>query len=409
MAGVAEKARFYLERAVPQLREFEEKEIFSKDEIRTLVQKRTEFEHLVLSAGNTPADFLSYVAWEQSLEDLRLKRCRRKKIKHSTSHAGQARAFQIFERAVGRHPGSELLWRRYLDHAARAGATKRWRKVMTRALRMHPTSAGLWVLAGRRAAADGDMEGARAMFMRGCRFCTRDEAVWVEYARAEMEWLARVGRKSRRAVALEAMPAKKLAEDVDEDGNMMFGGGGEDDSDEDDEFADGMALADGRGGGRKTKAPELSEEAVDKIKNSPALEGAIPRAVFDIARKQTFFKARTAEVFFDMFAAFTEVASQPQTVQHVLDAMQEAYPNDPSTGSCLVRQALIGVAPDTAAFPKALRDALAKLNTALGTTSDKAMLAAKTIAWIDPILAREDLDEGIRAVLEHTKRKLENS
>lgn len=30
MAGVADKARFHLERAVPQLREFEEKEIFSK-------------------------------------------------------------------------------------------------------------------------------------------------------------------------------------------------------------------------------------------------------------------------------------------------------------------------------------------------------------------------------------------
>ena len=30
MAGVAEKARFYLERAVPQLREWEDKEIFSK-------------------------------------------------------------------------------------------------------------------------------------------------------------------------------------------------------------------------------------------------------------------------------------------------------------------------------------------------------------------------------------------
>ena len=30
MADVAEKARFYLERAVPQLREFEEKEIFSR-------------------------------------------------------------------------------------------------------------------------------------------------------------------------------------------------------------------------------------------------------------------------------------------------------------------------------------------------------------------------------------------
>jgi U3 small nucleolar RNA-associated protein 6 len=30
MAGVSDKARFYLERAAPELREFEEKEIFSK-------------------------------------------------------------------------------------------------------------------------------------------------------------------------------------------------------------------------------------------------------------------------------------------------------------------------------------------------------------------------------------------
>lgn len=35
MAGVAEKARFYLERSVPQLREWEEKEIFSKVSLRT--------------------------------------------------------------------------------------------------------------------------------------------------------------------------------------------------------------------------------------------------------------------------------------------------------------------------------------------------------------------------------------
>lgn len=30
MAGVSDKARFYLERAAPELREFEDKEIFSK-------------------------------------------------------------------------------------------------------------------------------------------------------------------------------------------------------------------------------------------------------------------------------------------------------------------------------------------------------------------------------------------
>lgn len=30
MSGVTEKARFYLERSVPQLREWEEKELFTK-------------------------------------------------------------------------------------------------------------------------------------------------------------------------------------------------------------------------------------------------------------------------------------------------------------------------------------------------------------------------------------------
>ncbi|KAF3059803.1 U3 small nucleolar RNA-associated protein 6 [Daldinia childiae] len=77
MAGVPEKARFFLEQAVPQLREFEAKGIFTTDEIRSLVRKRTDYEHLVLSPGNKPTDWLNYAAWEKSLETLRAKRCRR--------------------------------------------------------------------------------------------------------------------------------------------------------------------------------------------------------------------------------------------------------------------------------------------------------------------------------------------
>ena len=111
MAGVAEKARFYLERAVPQLREFEEKNIFTPDEIRSLVRKRTDFEHLVLSPGNKPTDWLNYVGWEKSLESLRVKRCRRLQVRTSSSHAGRGRIFSTLERAVSRHPESIELWK----------------------------------------------------------------------------------------------------------------------------------------------------------------------------------------------------------------------------------------------------------------------------------------------------------
>lgn len=312
----------------------------------------------------------------------------------------------MFERAVARHPASVPLWRAYLDLAARARASKRWRKVATRALRMHPREPGLWILAGRRAARNGDMDGARAYFMRGCRFCAADGAVWVEYARSEMEWLARVEAKIA-APAAKVVPEEKakIVGGMDEDGNMQFS----EDSDDGGEDEDGLVLPDPDAEFKKKgKRKVFSEEAVGKLEGNPALGGAIPLAIFDIAKKQPFFGAPAAEAFFDVFVPYTAVSSLQKILQHVLDCMVTSYPNHPSTFNCLVRQPLVGVDPHTSAYPKALREALARLKDGLEKTEDRAGLVAKTMAWIEPILAVEDLDNGIRIVLEHTKGKLES-
>lgn len=406
MAGVAEKARFHLERAVPQLREFEEKEIFTREEIRTIVSKRTEYEHLVLGPGCKPQHFQSYIAWELSLEKLRSKRCVRKKIKHSTSHASNARVFNIYERAVFRHPGAVILWKDYLDYAARAKATKRWRKIMTRGLRMHPMDVELWTRAGRRAAHDGDMEGARGMFMRGCRFCNTTVDLWAEYARVEMEWLAKMEKKKGGKKGLAGARAEEA---VDEGDVMRF----DDEDDEDDEFGDNDEilpdpLAEDQNKEAKEAKKIFTEEALRKLEKSPALEGAIPRAVFDIARKQSFYGAPAAEAFFDVFASFTDVSAQPALVQLVLDTMVEEYPKHPSTCGCVIRQPLVGVEATTVEFPRALREVLARLKTQMEVTENKVKLAAKTVAWIERLLKKKDLEENIRTVLEHTKAKLEN-
>src|SRR5690349_9122700 len=128
MSGPSDKARFYMEQAVPQLQEFKEKKIFTEvissikpaicvyppqiwellhcfavpaqstlqlltilqDEIRTLVKKRSDFEHKVLARGSQPVDFARYAAWEISLEHLRQKRYKRLRIKGSSVHSGQA-------------------------------------------------------------------------------------------------------------------------------------------------------------------------------------------------------------------------------------------------------------------------------------------------------------------------------
>ncbi|KAI1810389.1 U3 small nucleolar RNA-associated protein 6-domain-containing protein [Poronia punctata] len=397
MAAVAEKARFYLEQAVPQLREFEAKGIFNPDEIRSLVRKRTEYEHLVLSPGNKAQDWLNYIAWERSLENLRAKRCRRLEIRASTKHAGEGRVFGILERSVNRHPGSLELWKEYLAFARHTRATKRYRKVMTRALRMHPGKPEMWVLAGQKSAQHGDMQAARGYFMRGARFCTRVPTVWLEYARCEMEWLGKMeARKGTKGGAERAI--QEQAEHDDDE--IRFE---ESDSDDDaDENGRVIIPSADRAAAKKV----FDAEATSRLKNNPALDGAIPLAIFDIAQKQPFFNAAAAEQFFDVFLPFSKISAQARIIQHVLDTMNEMFPNDAATLYCYIRQPLAGIDPNTPEYPKALRETLGRIKTSLASTTNMKLLSTKLRSWLDGLLSAEDLDAGIRTVLEHTVKTL---
>ncbi|KAI0802913.1 U3 small nucleolar RNA-associated protein 6-domain-containing protein [Xylaria sp. FL0064] len=397
MAAVAEKARFYLEQAVPQLREFEAKGIFNPDEIRSLVRKRTDYEHIVLSPGNKAQDWLNYVAWERSLEALRAKRCRRLEIRSSSKHVGEGRVFGILERSVNRHPGSMELWKEYLSYATKMRASKRYRKVMTRALRMHPAKPELWVLAGQRAASNGDMHAARGFFMRGSRFCTRDPTVWLAYAKCEMEWLEKMEARKGKKGGVEKAIQEQAEHDDDE---IRFG---EDDSD-DDVDENGQLVIPNPDNAAVKKV--FDAETTSKLKNNPALDGTIPLAIFDVAKKQPFFNAAVAEQFFNVFATFTKISIQARIIQHVLDSMNELYPNDAATCYCYIRQPLIGLDPNTPAYPKALKETLGRIKSTLATTTNAKALSSKLKSWLETLLFSEDLDSAIRTVLEHTIKTL---
>ncbi|KAF4585912.1 U3 small nucleolar RNA-associated protein 6 [Ophiocordyceps camponoti-floridani] len=399
MAGVAEKARFYLERSVPQLREWEEKGLFSKDEIRAIVRKRNDFEHRVLSPGNKPSEWSSYAKWEQSLEALRAKRCKRLKIHHlNSTYAGQHRVMDIYERSVNRHPSSDHLWHGYLAYMDVIKAAKRWRKTMISALRMKPTDPDLWIMAGHRSAHNGDMASARSFFMRGCRFCAKDQRLWLEYARCEMQWLAKVDKRKA------AQKSDPLRPDKIEDGDEMRLFDSEDEAE--DEDADGTSCL-----------PEISSAQLSVIddksrrvlESNPAMDGAIPVAIFDVSRKQAFFTPEFAESFFIVITSFRHVSVQSKVSKYVLDAMDAMYPNHPSTCSCHIRSPILGISPHTADFPRGLRDVLARLTEKMESTTDRPALCEKTITWMNEYLAFDDLDEGIKAALELMKEQITGS
>ncbi|KAI9745982.1 MAG: U3 snoRNP protein [Claussenomyces sp. TS43310] len=400
MSGASDKARFYLEKAVPQLQEFEQKKIFTKDEIRTLVKKRSDFEHKVLARGSQPVDFARYAAWEISLERLRAKRCKRLRIKGSSAHAGQARIFSIFDRGTKKHFGDLSLWMSYLEFARESKATKKFKTVLTSAIRLHCTKAELWLYAAKwTLEIEADMNGARSYMQRGTRFCTRSKDLWIEYARLEMIFLAKISLR-RRILGLDAPMTAKSNDEV-----MIAQG-----SDGFSSSADVIAVP-----GADTYTMQASSmdgvkvdgEAVDDPMTTPALNGAIPLAIFEDARNQPFYNAGVGEDFFNMFAIFTQVACQGKLLDHVLSSMVESYPSEAATCGCTIRQPLIGIDPKTADFPVALGSALERLKLSMENVNDKAQLSKKTAAWIEPILAIENIDPDIRQVLKVTKQKLE--
>jgi U3 small nucleolar RNA-associated protein 6 len=364
-----------------------------------LVKKRSDFEHRVLGRGSQPIDFAKYAAWEISLEHLRKKRCKRLQIKGSTTHSGQARIFSIFDRGTKKHPGDVALWMSYLESAREAKATKKFKMILTAALRLHPTKFELWLYAAKWSLqSEADMSGARSYMQRGTRFCTRSKDLWIEYAKLEMIFLTRIALR-RKILGLDA--SDQADTDAEEE---QFEGNGFETS------ADVIAIPKFKQDTLRQSMVEgvgVDEEAKKDPMTTPALNGAIPLAIFDAARKQPFFCSSAAEDFFNMFATFTHVKCLAKVLQHVLGAMTELYPTDPSTCNCYIREALVGLSPAAPEFPAALGKALERLKESMEKAHDKGQLATKTRSWIESTLNVADLDPGIKVVLAHMLRKLE--
>jgi U3 small nucleolar RNA-associated protein 6 len=155
-------------------------------------------------------------------------------------------------------------------------------------------------------------------------------------------------------------------------------------------------------------APEpkqaVDEEALKKLAASPALNGDIPRIVFETAMRE-FNDPALAEQFFDVFAAFTDVPCTSKLLQHIIDNLssQESAASNISMHICLAKLELLDTntleAIEAAEFPLKLAKALSVLKKAMGESpKHNADLAEKVVALLLPYFNFE-LDEDIERVL----------
>lgn len=72
--------RYLLESSIPELQELEAKGYFSREEIRAVVARRSDFEYALKRKAARASDYLRYIRYEWALEELRRHRRRERGI-----------------------------------------------------------------------------------------------------------------------------------------------------------------------------------------------------------------------------------------------------------------------------------------------------------------------------------------
>ncbi|KAJ5294069.1 hypothetical protein PENANT_c009G02316 [Penicillium antarcticum] len=391
MSAATDKARFFLEKSVPELKEYERKGIFNKDEISSIVKKRSDFEHKINARGAQPVDFVRYAEYEMNLDSLRKKRVKRLGIR-SAGHSGQRRIFFVLDRATRKFQGDLNLWVQYIEYARKQKAHKKLTMIFTDALRLHPTSAELWVYAAKNVLDDhADMTQARGYMQRGLRFCKSSRTIWIQYAKLELIYIAKLVARQR----ILGLDENQKPQQVEETGF-------------DDPNADMIAIP-------KLTAEdidptteedgEVDQAALQTLNATPALSGAIPLTIFDTASKHFNYDDRFGQEFYDMVWEFQDVPCLQKILGHVTETMREHKPSSPRTQICYIKFPTAGVPVTSPEFPRALGGSLARLREyPLGKE-----LARQVVDWLQPVAATENLDPSLQKVIAATIRNAERA
>lgn len=385
MAGASDKARFYLEQYVPELQEYERKEIFTRDEIAAITAKRSDFEHILNARGSRPSDYVRYATYEMNLDILKKKRCKRLGVKVTKGFTGQRTVFFIMDRATRKFPGDMGLWMQYIQFCQKEKANKKLARVFTSVLRLKPRDYGLWVLAAKCYAEQyGDMSTARSYLQRGLRFCKDEVKLWLEYVKLEMVYLAKLAAR-RKILGLEDKPQEDVVMEDNED-----------------VIALPTMTAENFQPDASKGLEEVDGDTLRRLGDTPAYTGAIPIAIFDCAMTQFHNSPVTAEDFFIMISSVEDVPCSKKILQHILEHLRSSAPSSPETITCEARSYLLGIDAESVAFPSALGQFLSCIKIGLAEVSEKQKpaLLEKTIQVLVPYLTHgEMLDEDVRISL----------
>lgn len=253
-------------------------------------------------------------------------------------------------------------------------------------LKLHPAKPELWIFAARHAVdVNADMVEARSHMQRGLRFNKGSRHLWLEYAKLELVFIAKVLVR-RRVLGIDGpIPdAEEGAGDEDEDGNIK------------------LPIITGE---EMNPAPPQKDHSVDalaleNVDTNPALNGAIALAIFDSAVKEFPGDLAFVNSFFELFRSFDSLNCRGKMLEHVVHHALDTAPTSPDALFLGVELPIIGVETTDPLFPSRLGTVLSNMSEAVEKAVPRAALYERFAGYMLTLVNRSaKLDAYVRIVI----------
>ncbi|KIP02958.1 hypothetical protein PHLGIDRAFT_111451 [Phlebiopsis gigantea 11061_1 CR5-6] len=371
-----ERVQFQQEQMLAELKDLVQKGLFTQQEIKQIMKKRTAFETVLVRRVAKKNDYLRYASYEMGLEALRKKRAERLKLPRTSpsvsDYALVRRQFHIFERALKKFKSDVGLWIQYIQLAKKEGARSLVGRISARALQLHPNVPSLYIIAAQHELAHLSPSAARVLLQRGIRLNGESVEMWREYVKFELGF---VESMRRRWVVLgidSDEKGKKKAEENAEEG-MSEG-----------EVEQIQTEADGEGGDAEQARKAIMQGAIVKSVISNAVK-AVPKA--------TLFTA-----LHELLSSYpTTPGLRSSSLDHLHTLLQQTLPTDPIAVKLTATRNLL---PNLTAdgLVDALRDANEKMVTAVKNAcahGDGEGMAQAYADFIHEQVERGDMDVSL--------------
>lgn len=381
---MAEKAQYFIEQSFPEIIDLQKKKIFTSAEIKSIIRKRTEFEHALSRRIVKKEDFLKYVEYEMNLEALRKKRVKRLNIKGKltiSDWGGVRRIFFIFERATRKFYGDVDLWLQYILYAQHEKSTRVLGKVIASALQFHPTKPKLWIFAGYHELNwNGNISAARALMQQGIRLNKYSHELWVEYCRIELIYIIKLFTR-QKILGIHESQDDKTVNEVTQKGDMTM-------------FPE-ITL------GEYMKDSSIMDKSIEmSLQTDPILNGEIPSIIIKTSNEYMPKNINLLESFYYMIESFENLACQRRLLDEIVSLIQQASDMELAKVTLLIlplNKFLKNVLDMS--FPSVLESSILKFNTFIAEHDCTIASYEKFCLFLAMFLEKDNLDENIRTAI----------